>query len=175
MAAKVSFLNRVLSGYGPETSEARARLRTVVEHIVDSMWPGESKQASTTQPDQRAGDAVYAAIENLAPQDERQRSLKTQAANLLIDLGQLRSLLLAQSIPSISKPLLVVVVSWLVVIFLSFSLLAPPNATATVALMVSALSVAGAILLILELDRPFGGIIQIPSEPMRIVLKQLAN
>ena len=63
-------------------------------------------------------------------------------------------MLVAQSVPSISKPLLVVVVCWLVAIFISISLLCPSNATATLALLVSAFSVAGAIFLILELDRP---------------------
>jgi hypothetical protein len=92
-----------------------------------------------------------------------------------VDIAQLRALLAAQSASSVSKPLLVVVVSWLVVIFLSFSLLAPPNATAALALMVSALSVAGAIILILEFDRPFGGLIQIPREPMVNAISQLTN
>jgi NADH:ubiquinone oxidoreductase subunit 4 (subunit M) len=65
-------------------------------------------------------------------------------------------------------------VSWLAVIFLSFSLRAPPNATANLALIVSALSVAGAIFLILGLDRPFGGLIQISPVPMQNALIQLA-
>jgi hypothetical protein len=69
--------------------------------------------------------------------------------------------------------LLVVVVAWLVVIFPSFSLVAPPNATALLSLSVAAISVSGAIFLILELDRPFGGFIQISSEAMRNVLMQI--
>jgi hypothetical protein len=43
------------------------------------------------------------------------------------------------------------------------------------ALLVSALCAAGAIFLILELDRPFGGLIQISSEPLRNVLSQLGK
>jgi hypothetical protein len=91
------------------------------------------------------------------------------------DLGQLRSLLVAQSIPSISKPMLIILVLWLVVIFFGFSLIAPPNATTTLALVASAFSVACAIFLILELDQPFGGLIHIPSEPITNVLSHLAQ
>jgi membrane-bound ClpP family serine protease len=69
----------------------------------------------------------------------------------------------------------VVVVIWLVIIFFSFSLLAPPNATATLALMVSALAVAGAIFLILEMDRPFTGVVRISSEPMQNALKPITQ
>src|SRR6266403_5836034 len=75
------------------------------------------------------------------------------------ELGQLRTLLVAESISSISKPLLIVVSFWLVIIFLSFTLIAPRNATATFALIVSAVAVATAIFLILELDRPFNGLL----------------
>src|SRR5262249_30256233 len=99
-----------------------------------------------------------------------QRSLKTQAVNLAMDLAQVRTLLVVQSISSISKPMLVVVVAWLIVIFVSFSLLAPSNATANLALAVAALAVAGAIFLILELDRPFGGLIRISNEPLLTAL-----
>jgi hypothetical protein len=71
--------------------------------------------------------------------------------------------------------MLIILVSWLVVIFLGFSVLAPPNATVILALMISALAVSGAIFLILELDQPFGGLIRISSEPMLNALHQLAQ
>jgi hypothetical protein len=117
-------------------------------------------------PNLQAGNAVFFAIEELAPKDDAQRTLKAQAMSMAMDLAQLRTLLLAQSTPSISKPMLVVVILWLVVLFLSFSLLSPSNATANLALAISAVSVAGAVFLILELDRPFSGIVRISSEPM---------
>jgi hypothetical protein len=71
----------------------------------------------------------------------------------------MRWLLFEQSGSSISTPFLVIVVFWLTMLFLSFGLFAPRNATATVTLLVSAVSVAGALFLILELDRPFSGLI----------------
>jgi zinc transporter ZupT len=104
-----------------------------------------------------------------------QRNLKAQATTLAIELGQLRTLLVAESISSILEPLLIVVACWLVVIFLSFSLIAPRNATATFSLMVSAASAATAIFLVLELDRPFSGVLRIPNEPMVNVLNQLST
>ena len=120
-------------------------------------------------PNQQAGDALYLAFQRVSPHDDTQRALKAQVATLMVDLGELRSLLVAQSIPSISKPMLTILVSWLLVIFFGFSLIAPPNATTTLALVASAFSVACAIFLILELDHPFGGLIHIPSEPITSV------
>ena len=109
----------------------------------------------------------------LSPQNDMQAALKSQAAALAVDVAQIRSLLAAQSVPSISKPMLIILVLWLVIIFLGFSVLAPPNATTLLALTVSALAVSGAIFLILELDEPFGGLIGISSEPMLNALHQI--
>ena len=175
MAAKVTFLDRLLAAYGPETAGARVLLRDSVEAGIQQMWPGEMRRPTGFAPNVRAGNLVYGAIQGLSPHNDMQTALKTQAASLAVDLGQVRTLLAAQSVASISTPMLIILVAWLVVIFLGFSVLAPPNATAILALMVSALAVSGAILLILELDEPFGGLIGISSEPMLNALHQIAK
>jgi len=175
MAAKVAFLDRVLAVYGPEADEARRGFHEAVNEVVQKIWPGEAGLPARLAPNTQAGNAVYGAIQGLSPKDETQRKLKEQATTVATDLGQIRSLLVAQAVASISKPMLIILVSWLVVIFLGFSVLAPPNATTILALMVSALAVSGAIFLILELDQPFGGVIRISSEPMVNALNQIAK
>jgi hypothetical protein len=173
MAAKVVFLDRVLTGYGPETAKARARLHEAVEETARRMRPIRTNTPVNLAPNAQTGNATYLAIQQLTPHDEMQRSLKAEATTLALDLGQIRTLLVAESISSISKPLLIVVSFWLVVIFLSFSLIAPHNTTATFALIVSAVAAATAIFLVLELDRPFSGLLRISNEPMLNVLSQL--
>ena len=84
-------------------------------------------------------------------------------------------LLFEQAGTAISKPLLIVVVFWLAVLFLSFGLFTPRNGTAITALMASAVSVCAAIFLVLELDHPFSGLIGISSEPMRNALEHLGR
>ncbi|HRI14001.1 MAG TPA: hypothetical protein PLX89_13465 [Verrucomicrobiota bacterium] len=170
MGAKVSFLDRVLGLYGPDAAPLRARFHDALDGVIRQMWPADGR---TAVPDVHTGDALYAGIQSLSPRDDTQRALKAEAANLAVELAQLRTLLHAQSIASISRPLLVVVILWLVIIFFSFSLLAPPNATATLAMLVSAFAVTGAIFLILEMDRPFGGVVQVSNEPLARALDQM--
>jgi len=62
---------------------------------------------------------------------------------------------------SLPRSLLIVLVVWLSVVFAAFGLFAPMNATVAAGLFVSALSVAGAVLLILDMYSPFGGLIQL--------------
>jgi Protein of unknown function (DUF4239) len=175
MAAKVALLDRVLKLYGPEAMDARRALRDAIADGVRRTWPAEQSRPVRLDPNQQIGDAVYAAISRLAPRDEAQRALKTQAATLMVQLAEVRALIQAQAVSSVSKPLLIALVIWLVVIFFGFSLLAPANATSTLALVAGAFSVACAVLIILELDNPFAGIIRIPSDPMINTLAHLAK
>lgn len=175
ISAKAGFLDRVLSGYGPDAAEARAHLREALDENIRRLWPEHARGATDLAPVTEAGNASYTAIQKLAPKDDFQRSLKAEASELALDIGKTRTMLVAQSVPSISKLMLAVLVSWLVIIFFSFSMLAPTNAPAITALIIAALSVCGALFLILELDRPFGGMIGLSSEPMRNALSQLGR
>jgi hypothetical protein len=173
MASKVAFLGRVLDAYGPEAAGVRALLRNTTGEAIQKMWPGQMRRPADRNPDVQAGNLAYAALQQLSPQSEMQKVLKSTATTLAGDIAETRTLLAAQSVPSVSQPMLIILVSWLVVIFVGFSVLAPPNATTVFALMLSALAVSGAIFLILELDEPFGGLIGISSEPMLTALHQL--
>jgi hypothetical protein len=173
MASKVTFLGRVLDAYGPEAAGVHALLRNSMGEAIQQMWPGQMRRPADRNPDVQSGNLAYAALQQLSPQNDMQRILKSRATTLAEDIAQTRSLLAAQSVPSVSQPMLIILVSWLVVIFVGFSVLAPPNASTVFALMISALAVSGAIFLILELDEPFGGLIGISSEPMLQALHQL--
>jgi hypothetical protein len=137
------------------------------------LWP-QNGRAPRLEP-AGGGEVLYDAIEALSPKNDAQRALQSQALNLTIDIGKMRWLLFEQSGSSISTPFLVVLVFWLTIIFMSFGLFAPNNVTVIATLLVCALSVSGAIFLILELDRPFEGVIKISSAPVRNALAHLGK
>jgi hypothetical protein len=174
-AAKYALLDRLLVIYGPRAAEVRGKLPALIEESTRRMWAADADIQAHSKRVTEMGNAFYVAVLRLEARDDTERALKTQAVSLTLELGQLNSLMQAESTTSISKPMLVVVVLWLVIIFLGFSLIAPPNGTANFALIASALCVAGAIFLILELDRPFEGLMRISREPMLNVLRQLGN
>ena len=175
MAAKLVFLDRVLANYGPESAETRVVLRRMVEDSLSRMWPDERSHNAQLDPIGSGGEEVHKAIQKLAPRNDVQGSLKSQAVGVVSDLGQMRWLLFEQSGSSISMPLLIVVISWLAIIFFSWGLFAPSNSIAIAALLLAAVSVSGAIFLILELDQPFDGLIHISSAPMRNALAHLGK
>ncbi len=175
LASRIIYLDRVLAMYGPETAVARDELRQATASMIGRMWPEEPGGQVVLEPDEKVSDALTKAIYSMAPKDDVQRELKQQATEMVDDLGQMRWLLYEQAETSVSRAMLLVVTLWLGILFLSVGLFAPPNATVVAALMLSALSVSGAIYLILELDLPYTGIIGISSKPMRLALDHLGQ
>lgn len=175
MSAGVILLDRVLAHYGPETKDARAQLRRTVVGLHDRMWPEEISHNAQMEPPSTAGEDLFDQLQALSPQTDALRLLKAQALKNAIDLGQTRWLLFEQSGSSIPFPFLVVLVLWLTILFGTFGILTPRNPTVVVTLFLAALSVSGALFLILELDQPFTGLIQISSAPLRNTLAQLGR
>lgn len=174
-ASRFALLDRVLGIYGPRAAEVRGQLHALIEESTRRLWPDDADFPAGWKPNPEIGNAFYAALLKQEVRDDTERTLKAQAVSLAFEIGQLHSLMLAESTASLSKPMLIVVVLWLVMIFLLFSLIAPPNATANFALISSALCAAGAIFLILELNHPFDGLMRISSEPMLNVLRPLGT
>ncbi|MBV8056246.1 MAG: DUF4239 domain-containing protein [Deltaproteobacteria bacterium] len=173
MAANVILLDRALAHYGPETGELRGMLGSSFAQIIDQVWSKDDTE--NMLPAQGSGNILYDKIQELVPHSDAQRALQSQAESILVNFGQTRLLIFAQSGTSISTPFLVVVVFWLSMLFVSFGLFAPRNVTAIVTLLVAAISVAAALYLILELDHPFSGLIQISSDPLRNALSLLGK
>jgi hypothetical protein len=173
MSSKVVLLDRVLAHYGPETKDLRNLLRETIADFLDHTWPKD--HASSSQAPSGNGEILIDKIQDLSPQDDRHRALQAQAVSIVMALGQTRWLQFAQSASSISTPLLVMVVFWLATLFLGFGLFAPRNGTVVSSLFLTALSVSGAIVVILEMYTPYGGLIQVSSAPLRAALTQLGK
>ena len=175
MAAKISFLDRVLAHYGPQANDSRTMLRSSVANVIAHLWPEPGTRPAELDPTASSGESLYESLHKLTPQIDEQVALKNQALSMVMEIAQMRWLLLAQKGSSISTPMLVVVIFWLTTIFISFGLFAPTNLTVVATQCLCALAIAGAVFLVLELDRPFGGLIQLPSTAMRNTLEHLGK
>lgn len=174
-SADIIMLDRALARYGPETKEARALLQRSMAATIERFWPAEGDKPVTIDPGASPVEALYDKIDALSPQSNEQRSLRSQALTTAFDVARMRLLLFEHMGTSIPVPFLVILVFWLCIIFASFGLFAPRNATVIAVLCVCALSVAGAIFLIIELDRSFEGLLQVSGAPMRAALAQLGR
>src|SRR6266478_7206669 len=174
ISANIILLDRLLAHYGPETKEVRDVLHRSVVDALDRIGSSKNLQLPMLTPTTTTQQSIYREIQQLSPQNETQRSLQGDALRTAIDMSQTRWLLFEQRAgSSIPMPFLVVLVFWLSIIFASFGLYAPRNATVLATLFVCALSLSGAIFLILELARPFEGVIRISTAPLQTAIAHL--
>jgi hypothetical protein len=177
MAADFVLLDRVLAHYGPDTGSARELLRTALSSVVSTKGSVGSSRSVTldSAATLSSSDSFFEKIQAMQPRDDFQRALHSQAIQICEELGRLRSTLLEQTHGTIPMPFLVVLIFWLTVIFTGFGLFAQPNATVIGVLFLRSLSIAGAIFLVLELDRPFEGLIQVSDLPLRNAIVHLGK
>jgi hypothetical protein len=177
LSANIILLDRALAHYGPESKDARDTLRASIADLMQHTWPQEKPQSGQAEAKGTEGhyEGLYEQIQALSPKNDLQRALQAQALKSGIDIAQTRWLMFSQKGSSIPTPFLVVMVCWLALLLASFSLFAPSNATVFSTLLICSLSVSSAVFLILELDRPFDGMIQISSAPLQSALEKLGH
>jgi hypothetical protein len=176
LSVHVYQLDRLLVHFGPEAAPLRGQLRQILTADIERIWPtGRGKKPVHAQlAAQLEIEGLFEGIASLSPKTDLQRLGQNHALELLGTIGGTRHMLIEQSQGALSWPFLFVLVSWMTILFFGFGLIAQGNGTVIAALFVGSLSVAGAVLLILQMNQPYGGWIQVSSAPLRDALSQLA-
>jgi hypothetical protein len=174
-AAELALLNETLRDYGGDASVPHDMLRSYTERLLQDVWPTNGEHPAVLQDDaaEQLLEHVREAIRALKPIDAGQKSLQDQAIDINLNLLRQRWLLIEQQGPSVQRVVLAILVSWVTVIFASFGMNAPRNSTVMVAFLICSLAIGGAIFLILEMDRPLDGVMQISSWPMQNALARM--
>jgi hypothetical protein len=185
-AGQLAQMDRCLRDYGPETEPIREQLRAYVAAVIASTWPSEPPPANVGYPNTSkmpltGEDPVLANLMNdvglrtlaLDPQDQFHRNLMAACVERYRDVSLSRWKVIEGVRGSISTPFYWVLVFWLIVLFASFGLRAPPNSMSLTVIGLCALSVAAAVFVILDMDRPYEGLFGIPSASMRNALADM--
>ena len=178
VGSRVILLDRIMAHYGPETMEARDLLRRSVTSAIARIWPEDKiRQAVSKAPEGRVDiEAVQDKLRQLSPRNDAQRWLQSRALQISGEIAEGGWLLIEEiGQSSIPTPFLVMLVFWLTILFASFGLFSPSNATVIAVLLICALSAVGSIFLILELDTPYEGLIKLSSAPLRNALAHLGG
>ncbi len=169
-------LDRTLAEYGPETAPTRALAKDLLAQRIHQIWPEEGGAVSLTALSSGAGiNLVQRELFELSPQTERQQWLQSNALDSTNTIAESRWTTVGQIESRFPWAFFVVVVAWLAVIFASFGLFAPRNASVIAALLVAAIALAGPIFMMLEMDQPYGGLVKIPSTSLSVALDQMGR
>jgi hypothetical protein len=174
-AIDILTLDRVLARYGPETREIRAAMKKALGQKIEQMWPQERSQLPRFDPSDSTTsmEVLLDGVRRLTPTDEAQRRLQERAGDISETLLATRWLAVADGTTSIPSVFLGILVLWLSIIFASFGLFAPRNATVVAVLFLCAVSVGSAVFLVLEMDRPLDGLIRVSPDPLRYAYERL--
>ncbi|CAI8781782.1 DUF4239 domain-containing protein [Pseudomonas sp. IT-P253] len=173
IAVDIVRINRLMERYGPEAEDARVKLRNYANAKMQELFPVMGEPSQSTDATVRMMERTQESILLLVPTDPRQRWLRSQALTLSDEVLQARWLLAEQHANNIPMPFLTLLIFWLSLVLASFGLFAPRNATTITALCLCSVAVAGGILMILELDSPFSGLVHVSGEPMRQALAEI--
>jgi uncharacterized membrane protein len=177
ISADLVLLDRALARYGPETRDARDLLRNALAVDIQQVWPEEKLQvAKLDASDATVGlEALEGRVRGLSPRTDAQRGLQSRALSIISDIARERALILERTKITIPVPFLIVLVWWFTIIFACLSLFAPRNALLMAIMFACALSVSAAIVLTLELDSPYEGVIRLSSAPLRNALANMGR
>ena len=165
-------IDRLLARFGPDAAPQRELLTRIVADEITLIWPpkGVRRPAQTPIAVQREAGALLEGIAALSPRTEVQRFAQSRSLQLFASATETRLLLAEQARGALSWPFLAMLIAWLTLLFFGFGLFARLNATVVVAFLVGAGSVAGALFLILEMNQPYSGWLQVSSAPLRDAL-----
>jgi hypothetical protein len=172
-ATDLILLDKLLLLYGPDADDTRRRLVAYAERAADGKWTsGDPLLASDTTSEQLLND-VGSGLRTLKPGEDSRLSVRNDARDQYRKIVELRWALVEQSEGSIPRPLLGMVVAWLVLIFASFGFRAPRNMVVVTSFVSASVLIAGALYLIVDMDAPFNGPIQISSDPLQRVVAEM--
>ena len=165
IAADAILLDRTLDLYGSDASALRVAVRNLIADLVNQIEAVRGVR-KLNQSEMQTED-FYHMLRRLVPRDDEQKSLKAEIVRASFEIGQVRALTLAQESTSVPFPFLLVLVFWLLILFTGYGLFTPFKPMTISALIVCAVSVSTALLMILAMDEPLTGIMQISIEPLK--------
>lgn len=174
-ATQLILLDRTLRLYGPDASDTRQRLHAYAQRAANGKWTSDDPHTIADRTSEHLLTEVGNGLRAMQPADAERLSVWNDARQQLRSIVELRWALVEQAEGSIPTPLLVMLVAWLILIFGSFGYRAPQNLVVVTTLVLSAALIAGTLYLILDLDGPFSGPIQISPAPLQRAFNEIKH
>jgi hypothetical protein len=183
VSTSIILMDRNLSGYGDAAKPARLELREFASRLASHVASnGDMNGVSTFRESVKAPSKnlsligqLQSTILALTPANDSQRWFQARALELSSELSHERVLTSVQGEHSLPTAMIVVMTSWVVLIFIGLGVFSVGNRSVRVALSLPALVFAGSIFLILELDTPYSGVICVSGLPLKNAAAQIGQ
>ena len=170
-ATQIILLDRSLRTYGLGAVDARKSLKDYLAAAIES--PDRANRAPGSKLAEQRLVGIGDQLAAIQPRDDFHLSLITDAQRQYRQIVEQRWSIIEQSEGIIPRPLIVMLIAWLTLIFASFGYRAPFNPVIAGMFIISSGLMAASIYLVLDMDIPFAGAIQISDMPLERALAQL--
>jgi hypothetical protein len=172
LAVDIIRLDRALRQYGPDAEDVRELLRsyaqTKAEELSDEGDPSTLDPRSLTK-----FEALARRVLDLQPGDNHQRQAQAQALKVLDSIADARWLLIEKANTALPTSFVILLIFWLTLLFGSFGLFAPSNATVIIVLLLCALAISGGVFMVLELETATKGLVRVPTDPIVNAIREI--
>ena len=168
LASKVLLLDMVLREYGDAAQPVRRALIERTERARDDI--------GAVKVDSAKAMPLLEWILPIEPTTPREVFLHSQMTRLAMEITQQRAQLMTrENAYGIQPAMMVLLIVWLTVLFFATGLYAPANRTIIAAMGIGAVAFSSALMLVLEQDRPFHGLLPVSAAPLDEALKAIRN
>lgn len=172
-ATQLIILDRTLRHYGLPAEQSRQRLIAYAEEAIAS--PARAADAMTDRPDSagRALDALGDTLAAIDPADDYYGTLAADARSQYRTIVESRWRLIEQSEGTIPTEIVFMLLAWLTLVFAGFGYRAPPNAVVITMFVGSSMLLGASFYLVLDMNVPFSGPIQVSDIPLHRALAEM--
>lgn len=174
-ATNLILLDHSLRSYGLGGKEARASLVDYVEQAIAHPARADDAIKGAPDPAGQALDRLSDVLATIQPTEPYHQDLASDIRRQFQRLIEQRWTIIEQSEGVLPMPLIGILLAWLVLIFGSFGYRAPRNAVVVSSFVIAAALLAAAFYLVLDMDIPFRGFIQVSDEPLRRALAEVRS
>ncbi|MBP1887488.1 DUF4239 domain-containing protein [Sinorhizobium mexicanum] len=174
-ATNLILLDRTLRTYGLGANDARQHLIRYVEEAIASPARADDTLRNERDTARFRLDMLGESLAAITPSDSFHESMFAGARQQYNRIVEQRWTIVEQSEGAIPMPLIGMLGAWLTLIFASFGYRAPMNTVVATMFLVSALLIAASVYLVLDMDIPFSGAIQISDAPLHRALAEMKS
>jgi hypothetical protein len=140
--------------------------RTATDHRTNCLL-------AALEPEEIKFEALTSRVLDLQPSDNHQRQAQAQALKVLDSIADARWLLIEKANTSLPTSFVILLIFWLALLFGSFGLFAPGNATVIIVLLLCALAISGGVFMVLELETATKGLIRVSTDPISNAIREM--
>jgi hypothetical protein len=174
-ATDIIIFDRTMRTYGPDADEVRVKLADYMKEAIAN--PAHADDPLTQKTDTAGArlDAVGHALAHLKPSNNAQQALLNELRQQYHSLIEQRWKIIEQSEGNIPSQIIAMLVAWLTLIFASYGYRAPKNRAVVTVFLTAALLLAISFYLVMDMDIPFSGPIQISNLPYQRALAYITH